>query len=138
MNAIQRVLEFHRELGANTIIPTDPFYRATLDHQLASNDFKLAVSWWIHCRGRSDCHALGLWDGFKMWLQLGSRLHKANMELAALNPKAEEVDPPGIISLPPAISNRLKQSGEGRKSLLDRVAGWDQLSNEEKSNLIVR
>lgn len=138
MSAIRRVLVFNETLANHTIIPTDPFHRATRDHQLASNDCKLAWTWWAYCQGRSDCLSLNLWDGLRLWAQLGSRLQKTTDELAALNPESETADPVGIISLPPAISDRLKHTGKGRKSVLDRVAGWDQLSNEERSKLIVR
>jgi hypothetical protein len=138
MSAIRRVLDFRKALTGNAIIPTDPFYRATRDHQLASSECQLAWAWWIYCRGRSGCRSLNLWDGLKLWAQLGSRLQETTKDLATLNPKAEAVDPVGVISLPPAISDRLKNSGKGRKSVLDRIAGWDQLSNEEKSKLIVR
>lgn len=138
MSDIRRVLGLRKALTENTIIPTDPFHRASRDHQLAQSDCQLALVWWRHCQAQPNYRSLNLWDCLRLCAQISSKLQKTSTELAALNPEQEAVKSAGIISLAPAISDRLKNSGKGRKSVLDRVAAWDQLSNEEKSKLIVR
>ena len=138
MSDIRSVLEFRKSLTENTIIPSDPYHHATRDHQLAQSDCQLALVWWNHCQAQPSCRTLNLWDGLRLCAQLSSKLQKTTNELAALNPEQEAVKSVGIISLAPAIADRLKNSGKGRKSVLDRVADWNQLSSEEKSKLIVR
>lgn len=139
LSKINRVLEIRKALVGNAVIvPTDPFHRSNRDYELASSDLHVAVAWWIFCQDEANRRSISPWNSLKLWARIGSRLWQSAGALAALNPKSEAVEAVGIIPLAPAIANRLKNSGKGRESVLDKIAAWDRLSDEEKSKIFAR
>lgn len=135
---IRLALEYRKSLNASAIIPTDPFHRVNREHQLAKSECQLAWMWWKHCQNQPNYRPLTLWESLYVWSSLSSELMRTSNQLVAFIPKQDADQSPGTIKLPPMLAERLKRSGSGRKSVLDRVSGWNQLSTEEKSKLIVR
>jgi hypothetical protein len=127
----------------HTVIPTDPLYRAIQRRTLADLDLQTALVWWQYCKEESLFRSLQSFDELPLATQLKSEKEKADAEFAKLSPKPTIGNPATVQSdsrIKPGftLSNRLVQSDKGTSSVLDQLAGWSKLSEEEKSKIIAR
>lgn len=135
---IQNVLNARESMFAGGMIPSDPFSRLSREYRLAENDCQVLIAWWRYGGERRGWSPAALMDDLLTGAVLAINLESRKREIAELDLKWKTAEEPGIISLPPVITARLKQTAEGRKGVLDRISNWDGLSKEEKSKIIVR
>jgi hypothetical protein len=138
---ISRCLSNRSTITRHSETPTDPLYLALRKQTLADLDLKTAAVWWQYCKDESDYRSLKTFDEWPLAAQLKSQKAKTDAEFATLIPKQQGgksgVESIGI-SLDSSISARWPASRKPTVSILDHIAGWNKLSAEEKSKLIIR
>lgn len=140
---ISQCLALRGSFVKHPVIPTDPLYRALQKRTLADLDLQAALVWWQYCKDESQYRSLKSFDEWPLAAQLKSGKVTADAEFASLRPKPEIDKSAGErtgsgIGLGSPMSNRLVQSNQRTGSVLDRLAGWDKMSDEEKSKIIAR
>ncbi|MES2996757.1 MAG: hypothetical protein V4733_08100 [Verrucomicrobiota bacterium] len=123
-------------LTRNKAVPSDPYYQAIRQLQLADAEIETLKTWWKHCRKGTAFESLAGFEQLALTTELVAAKNNAEKSVEAARPALDSAKPEtsGNMSLNSTLTTRI-QNGKG---ILDQIDGWRNLPEESKSKIIAR